>query len=90
MDSPTKPVMQAHDPNDDPFAALCADYDESHAIKPPTEFGSGAIDKDSLDSPESREESTGEKETHDTTVDDKEKSPRREDGDAPKEEKKEE
>jgi hypothetical protein len=33
--------MQAHDPDDDPFAALSAEVDAKQLV-PPLEFGSGA------------------------------------------------
>jgi hypothetical protein len=41
MQAPTAPVMQAHDPNDDPFAALSADVDAKQLVSP-LEFGTGA------------------------------------------------
>ena len=43
--------MKAHDPNDDPFAALSAEYDAAHTMKLPSAFGSGIV-KNESSSPE--------------------------------------
>jgi hypothetical protein len=48
----TTPIMCQHDPDDDPFAALTADYDAEHKLVSPLEFGSGAIAKMGEDSTE--------------------------------------
>lgn len=85
MNSPTKPVMKAHDPNDDPFASLCADYDESHVMTPPLEFGSGAIHKNSPETPEaSASKKVSQDDPTDSTADDEDESSRHEDDDEPK------
>ena len=39
----SRPAMNQHDPNEDPFAALSSDFD-SKMLTLPTEYGSGAID----------------------------------------------
>jgi hypothetical protein len=41
MQAPNTPVMQAHDPDDDPFAALSAEVDSKQLVTP-LEFGTGA------------------------------------------------
>jgi hypothetical protein len=41
MQAPNTPVMQAHDPNDDPFAALSTETDAKQLLTP-MEFGTGA------------------------------------------------
>jgi hypothetical protein len=41
MQAPPTPVMQAHDPDDDPFAALSAEVDAKQLVTP-LEFGTGA------------------------------------------------
>jgi hypothetical protein len=40
--SPPKPVMQEHDPNDDPFADLTPAVEAKQLVSP-LEFGSGAV-----------------------------------------------
>jgi hypothetical protein len=40
--SPPKPVMQEHDPNDDPFANLIPAAETKQLVSP-LEFGSGAV-----------------------------------------------
>jgi hypothetical protein len=42
MNSPMSPVMQEHDPNDDPFAALAMEADAiAPKLEDPTEYGMG-------------------------------------------------
>lgn len=76
--------MKAHDPNDDPFAALCADYDESHALPTPTEFGSGAISKNAPESPEETSAKKNQEDVTEATVDEHEEERDHDEADAPK------
>ena len=60
----SRPSMNQHDPNDDPFAALSSEFD-SNMMTLPTEYGSGAIDptkKDSIPSSSPKEEDTKQEE----------------------------
>ena len=60
----SRPSMNQHDPNDDPFAALSSEFD-SNMMTLPTEYGSGAIDptkKDSTPSSSPKEEETKQEE----------------------------
>ena len=60
MQAPNTPVMQAHDPDDDPFAALSAEVDAKQLVTP-LEFGTGAAPqagdvKDAAPEPPKKEE----------------------------------
>ena len=88
------PAMKQHDPNDDPFADLCGDYDAAHQMVSPLEFGSGAIggvkdDATSAAAAAAAGKQPQEKESDKETAAHDDSSRNEEDEDAPKEHKEE-
>ena len=59
----SSPVMQQHDPNDDPFAELSKEMDKNQLVSP-LEFGSGAVKP----AAEDHTDSTAEESTASETV----------------------
>ena len=81
----TPVIMQQHDPNDDPFASLCAEYDANHQMVSPLEYGSGAIEKNSPESPEEASKKPEEDHKDHSEASEEDESSRHEDDDEPKE-----
>ena len=77
--------MKAHDPNDDPFAALSAEYDAAHTMKLPSEFGSGIV-KNESSSPEVSVKKAAAEEDHTEATVEEDESSRHEDEPAKEEE----
>jgi hypothetical protein len=57
MDASSQPVMQAHDPSDDPFGDMSMEFD-ANQLPSPADFGSGVVSAVNETSPKEAEDAT--------------------------------